>query len=208
MTQARMIRLNAVPATTALPGLREMEEKDVLQIASLFTKYMRRFEMVPIYDVDEIQHQFLSGRGQGNIGDGGPGRRKGQVTWAYVVEVSILPAERFSVLFKFTWQDPETHQITDFFSFYSLPSMVIGNQKYPFLEAAYLYYYATDVAFEPNAEEDGQLKRRVQALINDAFVIANNAKFDVFNALTLMDNVPVLQDLKVYCNEFSLRILC
>lgn len=33
-------------------------------------------------------------------------------------------------------------------------------------------------------------------MIGDALVVASEAKFDVFNALTLMDNVPVLQDLK------------
>jgi glycylpeptide N-tetradecanoyltransferase len=65
------------------------------------------------------------------------------------------------------------------------------------LEAAYLYYYATDVAFEPKAEESGLFKRRLQSLISDALVVANGAKFDVFNALTLMDNVSLLQDLKV-----------
>jgi len=94
-------------------------------------------------------------------------------------------------------QDPQTHRITDFFSFYSLPSTVIGNQKYPVLEAAYLYYYACDVAFEPNAEKDGLLKDRLHALITDALIVANHAKFDVFNALTLMDNVSILRDLKV-----------
>jgi hypothetical protein len=95
-------------------------------------------------------------------------------------------------------EDPETHQITDFFSFYSLPSTVIGNQKHPILEAAYLFYYATTVAFESDAEDDGRLKARVQALITDAFAVAGAAKFDVFNALTLMDNANILQDLKVH----------
>lgn len=60
-----------------------------------------------------------------------------------------------------------------------------------------MFYYATTVAFEPNAEEDGRLKARIQALITDAFAIAGAAKFDVFNALTLMDNTDILLDLKV-----------
>jgi glycylpeptide N-tetradecanoyltransferase len=75
---------------------------------------------------------------------------------------------------------------------------VIGNTKNPVLEAAYLYYYASETAFEKGAEEDGRLKKRLETLIGDAFVVANSAKFDVFNALTLMDNVSVLNDLKVY----------
>lgn len=69
--------------------------------------------------------------------------------------------------------------------------------KYGTLEAAYLYYYATESAFEPEAEISGQLKQRLLALVGDALIVANDSSFDVFNALTLMDNVPVLHDLKV-----------
>ncbi|KAF9013912.1 N-myristoyl transferase [Cyathus striatus] len=178
MTLARMIRVNKVASSTFLPGLREMEEKDVIHVADLFSRYMKRFDMSPIFSVEDATHQFISGRGAGSIGDGGPGRRIGQVTWAYVVE------------------DPETHNITDFFSFYSLPSTVIGNAKYPVLEAAYLFYYATETVFQAGVEDEAKLKKRLTSLIGDALVIANEAKFDVFNALTLMDTVPVLTDLK------------
>ena len=44
---------------------------------------------------------------------------------------------------------------------------------------------------------DAVIKKRLLSVIGDALVVANEAKFDVFNALTLMDNVPILQDLKV-----------
>lgn len=65
------------------------------------------------------------------------------------------------------------------------------------LDAAYLYYYATETAFEPQAEESGNLGRRLEDLIKDALIIASQANFDVFNALTLMDNVLLLEPLKV-----------
>lgn len=188
--------MNKVPDTPTL-NVRPMEEKDVVPVADLFTKYMRRFDMVPVMSLEDVRHQFLSGQGQGSIGDGGEGRKLGQVTWTYVVEVSALclvgPRAQKSV------QNPDTHKITDFFSLYYLPSTIIHspNPKYGILEAGYLYYYATDVAFEDGAEEDGRLKARLQTLIGDALVIANQAKLDVFNALTLMDNVPILKDLKV-----------
>jgi len=65
------------------------------------------------------------------------------------------------------------------------------------LDAAYLYYYATETAFEPQAEESGALKRRLENLIKDALIVADQAKFDVFNTLTLMDTVPLLEPLKV-----------
>ncbi|KIY43592.1 N-myristoyl transferase [Fistulina hepatica ATCC 64428] len=175
MTVARMVRVNKVPETTATPGLREMEDCDVPQVIQLFSKYMRRFDMLPIMTTEEARHNFLSGRGTGESVDG---RRERQVTWTYVVE------------------DPQTDKITDFFSFYSLPSSIIGNEKHAVLYAAYLYYYATDTAFTPDAEASGALKTRLRGLIGDALIVANNAKFDVFNALTLMDNVPILADLK------------
>ncbi|RXW20085.1 hypothetical protein EST38_g5786 [Candolleomyces aberdarensis] len=178
MTLARLIRINQLESKTSLPGLREMGEKDLPQVADLFRRYMQRFDMAPLMTFEEVKHNLLSGRGEGEVGDGGKGRRKGQVTWSYVVE------------------DPQTHKVTDFFAFYSLPSTIINNAKYPTLEAAYLYYYATETAFEPESENSGQLKKRTKSLIGDALIIANEAAFDVFNALTLMDNVPVLQDLK------------
>lgn len=73
----------------------------------------------------------------------------------------------------------------------------MSNPRHSVVEAAYLYYYATDAAFVENAEENGLLKRRLTELIGDAIVLADQAKFDVFNALTLMDNPMFLQDLKV-----------
>lgn len=73
----------------------------------------------------------------------------------------------------------------------------MANPRHSLLEAAYLYYYATDTAFVENAEEHGLLKRRLTELIGDAIVLADQAKFDVFNALTLMDNPLFLQELKV-----------
>ena len=89
MTLARLKRLHKLPSTTLLKGLREMEEKDIVSVADLFTSYMTRFEMVPIYTIEELRHQLLSGMGEGETGSGSVGRRKGQVTWSYVVEVKF-----------------------------------------------------------------------------------------------------------------------
>ncbi|TRM62669.1 acyl-CoA N-acyltransferase [Schizophyllum amplum] len=174
-TIARMTRLHKVSEKTSLVGLREMRDEDMEQVATLFSEYMNRFHLVPLMSLEEARHQFLSGRGVGEPVDG---RRERQVTWSYVVE------------------DPETHKITDFFSFYSLPSTVINNPKHDVLHAAYLFYYASSVGLDPDAEASGQLQSRLTALAGDALVIASNAKFDVFNALTLMDNPMFLEELK------------
>lgn len=197
MTLARMVRQNKLPEKTTLKGLREIEEKDVPEVDAMFKKYMARYDMAPLWKIDEVRHQFLSGRGEGerdtkSLG----GRRKGQVIWTYVVEVSSSDMHSLYLFTHDVLQHPESGKITDFFSFYSLPSTIIGNTKHGILEAAYLFYYATDVAFQEKADE-AALKKRLEALVGDALILADQAKFDVFNALTLMDNVSFLQDLKV-----------
>ncbi|TFY67081.1 hypothetical protein EVG20_g4072 [Dentipellis fragilis] len=179
MTIARMIRQYQVPSKPHLAssGLREMEERDVEGVTDLFARYMRRFDMAPEMTLDDVRHQLLSGRGRGEV-DTATNRREGQVTWTYVVE------------------SPETKKITDFFSFYTLPSTIMSHAKHNLLEAAYLFYYATSVAEEDPDDKHGLLTKRLQTLVGDAVIVANEAKFDVFNALTLMDNATFLQELK------------
>ncbi|KAG8217840.1 N-myristoyl transferase [Butyriboletus roseoflavus] len=177
MTLARMIRIYKVDPKTALPGLREIEERDIPEVADLFARYMQRFDMVHLMTIDEVRHQFLSGKGELDQ-PAENNRRSKQVVWTYVVE------------------DPETHCVTDFFSFYSLPSTVINSPKHDAVEACYLFYYASDVAFAHGEDTQVKLKKRLGQLIGDALIIASQAKFDVFNAVSLMDNISFLGDLK------------
>jgi glycylpeptide N-tetradecanoyltransferase len=90
MTIARMVRQFKVSSTPALTraGLREMEERDVPAVAELYRRYMGRFDMIPLLDEEDVLHQFLSGRGKGER-EASIGRRRGQVVWTYVVEVSF-----------------------------------------------------------------------------------------------------------------------
>ncbi|KAI6132385.1 Myristoyl-CoA:protein N-myristoyltransferase [Pisolithus croceorrhizus] len=85
MTLARMIREYKTDATPRLPGLREMEEKDIPRVADLFAQYMQRFNLAPIMTVDEIRHLFLGGRGDVEQ-PCEKYRRPKQVLWAHVVE--------------------------------------------------------------------------------------------------------------------------
>lgn len=113
-----------LPKKTALPGLREMVPEDVPQVARLLRRFLRRFDMAPRYTDAEVAHLLLSGRG--GAADGVA--RKGQVTWTWVVA-------------------RDDGHITDFFSFYSLPSSILEHDQHDTLEAAYLFYYATEAAW-------------------------------------------------------------
>jgi len=74
-------------------------------------------------------------------------------------------------------------KVTDFVSFYSLPSTIIGNDEYKTLRAAYSFYNVATVT-------------PLKQLMQDALILANSLGYDVYNCLDLMDNQSILQDLK------------
>lgn len=97
------------------------------------------------------------------------------------VEHWLLPTE--DVLDSFLVESPDTHEITDFCSFYTLPSSILGNQNYSTLKAAYSYYNVTT-------------KTPLLQLMNDALIVAKQKDYDVFNALDVMENESILRELK------------
>ena len=74
-----------VPQQTLVPGLREMEDRDVEQVAKLMRQYMSRFDLAARFTNHEVRHLLLSGKGSG---ESKGGKREKQVTWTFVVEVS------------------------------------------------------------------------------------------------------------------------
>lgn len=124
-TKARQITKNHLPSHTSTPGLRPMEAKDIDSVQDLLERYMKRYDMNPAFNREEIDHWLLHK----------PEAQKEQVIWSYVVE------------------DSETHKITDFVSFYNLESTVIQHPKHDCVRAAYLYYYASETAFTGNVKE-------------------------------------------------------
>eukprot|EP00759_Apiculatamorpha_spiralis_P013824 PhF_6_TR20536/c0_g2_i1/m.29643/K00671/NMT; glycylpeptide N-tetradecanoyltransferase len=92
----------------------------------------------------------------------------------------LLPRDK--VVYSYVVDHPEKG-ITDFISFYALPSTVIGHAKYDMLNAAYCYYYV------PGSVD-------TMTLLTDALILASKENFDVFNALDIMDNAALMQELK------------
>ncbi|KAL2608665.1 hypothetical protein R1flu_027238 [Riccia fluitans] len=97
------------------------------------------------------------------------------------IEYLLLPI--MNVVNSYVVENPASHEITDFCSFYTLPSTIIGNDNYSLLKAAYSYYnVATSVP--------------LLSLMSDALIMAKRHDYDVFNALDIMHNEPFLKDLK------------
>lgn len=73
-------------------------------------------------------------------------------------------------------------KVTDLVSFYSLPSSVLKHPSHKTLNAAYSYYFVPG-------------KYSLIELYTSALILAKEEGFDVFNALDIMDNSQVFEDL-------------
>ncbi|CAF1444955.1 unnamed protein product [Adineta ricciae] len=74
-------------------------------------------------------------------------------------------------------------EITDFISYYHLPSTIMNHPQYKILNSCYMYYYAAS-------------RTPLIDLVNDCLVQAHNSDFDVLNALDIMDNKEFMEKLK------------
>lgn len=93
----------------------------------------------------------------------------------------LLPRE--DVVESYVVESLETREITDFFSFYTIHSSILGNLEYSTLKAAYSFYSVST-------------RTPLVELMQDALVVAKEKDFDVFNALDVMENRGYLKELK------------
>lgn len=167
-TKARQITRFHLPGSTSTAGLRPMQNKDINAVQTLLDKYLDRFDMAPKFDREEIEHWLLHDEKTAVE----------QVIWSYVVE------------------EPNSHRITDFFSFYCLESSVIGHQKHDTVRAAYLFYYATEKAFE---EQEKGLKERLNALMTDALILAKK----VYNLISRFSFLRIMILIQILTHKFD-----
>ncbi|CAG8644199.1 8885_t:CDS:2, partial [Paraglomus occultum] len=109
----------------------------------------------------------------------------------------LLPKE--GVIWSYVVEDSATKTLTDFFSFYFLPSTVIGHAVHKTINAVYLYYYAV------KETEEKAVKGRLQALIKDALILAKQQNIDVFNCLDIMENNLFIEPLKFGAGDGTLN---
>jgi len=87
---------------------------------------------------------------------------------------------RKNVVYSYVREDNNT--ITDFISFYSLPSSILQHESYKKLMAAYSFFNINTTL-------------TVKEIMKCALILAKNAGFDVFNCLNIMKNEEAFQDL-------------
>lgn len=136
-----------------------MNEKDVKKCHKLVNDYLSKFELAPVFSVEEFAHWFLP---------------------------------RPDVVDSFVVDDPKLGIIA-FCSFYTLPSTVMHHPTHSSIRAAYSYYNI------PSEHTD------LTDLVHDALVTARDARYDVFNALDLMENKKFLEELKFGVGDGNLQ---
>jgi glycylpeptide N-tetradecanoyltransferase len=102
----------------------------------------------------------------------------------------LLPQEW--VIESYVVEDPKTNEITDFFSFYSLPSTVLRHPVHSILNVAYSYYYFNE-------------KNSIHDLTKDALILAKEKGYDVYNALDILKNSECMKDLKFGVGDGNLH---
>jgi glycylpeptide N-tetradecanoyltransferase len=106
-------------------------------------------------------------------------------------EVSHFLLPREWVIESFVVED-SNKVITDFVSFYSLPSSVLKHPEHKILNVAYSYY---NVPGRFNMTE----------LMKDALILARNKGYDVFNALDVQENLEVMKELNFGVGDGNLH---
>merc|ERR1712113_965918 len=86
---------------------------------------------------------------------------------------------RKGVVYSYVIQNNENKEITDFISFYELPSTIMNHPKYNGMKAAYSYYNVCSTV-------------KWELIMKDALILAKQLDFDVFNALDVMENESFL----------------
>ena len=88
---------------------------------------------------------------------------------------------RKNVVYSYVRENKD-NQITDFISFYSLPSSILQHESYKKLMAAYSFFNINNTL-------------TVKEIMKCALILAKNAGFDVFNCLNIMKNEEAFTDL-------------
>lgn len=102
----------------------------------------------------------------------------------------FLPRE--GIIKTYVVQNGGGDEVTDFLSFYMLPSSIMHHPTHKLLKAAYSFYNVNTVT-------------PFEVLMNDALILAKSHGFDVFNALDLMNNKDILEKLKFGIGDGNLQ---
>ncbi|PRD26323.1 UNVERIFIED_CONTAM: Nmt1 [Trichonephila clavipes] len=199
MTMQRTLKLYKLPDNTKIPGFRAMKEKDVKQALKLLSEKLataRLFRKSIEATSTALIVFFLTLLIQGNKSQQEP-----DLDGMYLLKFDLAPAFNEDEFRYWFLPRPDIVNsfvvevngiVTDFASFYTLPSTVMHHPVHKGLKAAYAFY---------NVGKGTPLVDVMQ----DALIEAKNMGYDVFNALDLMENKLFLEPLKFGIGDGNLQ---
>ena len=134
-----------------------MKKADIPSVTLKLRDFLQQFHFHQHFDEQEVRHWFLPPAAQ---------TPEDEIIHSYVVE------------------NETSKEISEFISFYSLPSTVIGHPVHKNMRAAYGYYYFTS---KPE---------NVTHLLRDALILAKRLGYDVFNCLHILNYGAAFDALK------------
>lgn len=191
-------RFYQLPRDTVTRGLRPMEPRDVPQVTQLLHSKLATYDVGPVFTEEEVAHYLLphdgvlisyvveQGASGGAAADGNTsGKRRGDGKKQQQHDNSQQNKDNTASTKKDNGHDNSRKNgcITDFFSFYLLPSTVIGNSKHSILNAVYVYYHVAQSV-------------SLTQLMNDLLIVAQQKGFDVCNLVGVQENEDFINDLK------------
>uniref|UniRef100_A0A7S3IWN5 Glycylpeptide N-tetradecanoyltransferase n=1 Tax=Strombidium inclinatum TaxID=197538 RepID=A0A7S3IWN5_9SPIT len=163
----KRLKLHGLQDMNLVGNPRLMESKDIPAVCQLYKNHMSKYNAHFKLNQNEIAHHLMPRPG--------------------VVYTLVFEGE----------DDQGKKAITDFISFYSLPSQILKRQNHDHtqMNIAYLYYYA----FTKNS-----LTEMMKYVLHFAKEEAD-VKYDVFNCLSIMDNHEFVRDLKFGVGDGTLN---
>lgn len=121
--------------TAKTSGLRPMTKKDVPVVHRLLREYLSQFNLVPAMNQEEVEHWLLP---RENIIDTYLVEVNVQMTISSPQIYSSVPDASWWNLYVGVFQNDG--KVTDFLSFYTLPSTIMNHPVHHSLKAAYSFY--------------------------------------------------------------------
>ncbi|ODV88861.1 hypothetical protein CANCADRAFT_57947 [Tortispora caseinolytica NRRL Y-17796] len=166
-TVAKMEVAYSLPTSIAVEGFRPFAPQDVDQVHQHLNSYLARFDLSIQFSREEIVHFFVPDAEDSDD----------RVVWSYVIE--------------------NDSNITEFVSFYKLPSTVlVKDAPDDEVNASYSFYSFSTAAINESEIDRNELQTRLKGLFTAALIESKRKGFDVFNAMSLHDNSLFLEELK------------
>jgi glycylpeptide N-tetradecanoyltransferase len=142
-----------------------MEQKDIESAWRLVSSFLSQFAVAPVYTLGEFEARYFED--------------------SRVDHYAGLPDRKVQQVHSYVIEDPQTHEITDFVSYFHFLQRVIGNPKHEFIKSSFIEIVV------PNPALNGP--ERSAELVDNLILASSNAGMDQVECVDLMNASSYLE---------------